>query len=469
MGLTIGLSSSSFFLPLHLKYLVSHQQANERELLQAKLLKLPAYYQYQRLTQVKGSTAWLQASRVLASNDGFIATELATFYQNRKALSQAKLWYQKAIELNNNMARILFANLLTKQEKYQQALLTLAPIPNNEQAILLATKIAIFQGQIRNVSRLLSKLSTFTEGRQLVNKIKHYQVIDELPSQQAINALSSINTANNNCVADIQMFATNLADLTYLEKLLQGFSRHPLSTYACFTAVRYIPLAELGCTHEKQKRIQCNEAIWDDKLTTISTRFVGALLPNGGANVNSGIMYLDNQDTVDVLAHEVAHLLGFIDEYPLPKNHAKCAMQQSQAFSHNIVVIKSSYHGERHKIRSQVLQQISWRHFIDDNTPIMHFENNRWHLGTPAAFSEKIGLFLSDTCGHQSTNFAMENASFASYKPIKQQSQLTYFELPFPVQYQQILAAEPNLFLMPSFHYNIVEAKGKSQKIPLGD
>lgn len=37
----------------------------------------------------------------------------------------------------------------------------------------------------------------------------------------------------------------------------------------------------------------------------------------GKANVHNGIMYLDRQDTYDVLIHELAHFAGFIDEYPL--------------------------------------------------------------------------------------------------------------------------------------------------------
>jgi hypothetical protein len=43
----------------------------------------------------------------------------------------------------------------------------------------------------------------------------------------------------------------------------------------------------------------------------------------GKANVHNGIMFLDRQDSYDVFIHELAHFVGFIDEYPLSRSLAK--------------------------------------------------------------------------------------------------------------------------------------------------
>jgi len=460
MGLTVGLSSSSFFLPAHLSYLINQQQANDKDLLQAELLKLPTFYHYQRSVEIIGSARWLRASRALAESNGAIASELANHYQSKGNLLRAIFWYRQAIKLNNQNARILLATLFTVQQQYEQALAVIAPITNNDQALLLAAQIAIYQGKSSKVLGLVQRLNKFISGQELIDKIERYQVIAHQQPKFLHNYETKAAPAKS-CPVDIQMFATNLADLEYLEQLVKEFDLHPLSNYLCFEKIRYIPLTELDCYHKEQQRIQCNEAIWQDKKNTISTRYVGVLLPYGGANVNSGIMYLDNKDTVDVLAHEVAHLLGFVDEYPLPIKHAKCADQQNMPFAHNIAVINSSYSGERKTIRAQVLKEIPWRAFIEKDTPIMSLENNQWQLGTPAAFNDEVGLFVSETCRKSSRNSDEIIEQFASYKPIKQQSQLTYFELKFPLQYLQILAVSPRRFLMPSFHHNITLALNK--------
>jgi tetratricopeptide (TPR) repeat protein len=441
MSLAIGLSSSSFFLPHYLSYLLtdpdSSVQLTPKVLSQAQLLKLPAFYQYQLKSAVVGSSTWLSASRSLAKTNSVIATELAVFYQEKGNLHRASYWFNQAITLDNDNARLLYARLLIKQQNYQQAFIVLAPIVDKEEAMLLISNIAIVQGDQKQINKLIPQLSQFVKGRQIVAQIVKYQIVDVLPLAKKNNKTHNAKMATS-CPADIQMFATNLSDLVYLEQLIDSFATHPLSNSLCFEPIRYISLAELACHHKPLDKAQCDETIWQNKSSTISTRYIGVLLPEGGANVNSGIMYLDNKDTADVLAHEVAHLLGFVDEYPLPSNHAKCAEQQSKPFAHNAVVINSNYNGQRAEIRKQVLKQIPWRAFINDDTPIMHFENNQWQLGTPAEFNAYVGLFASDTCKNSITLSKEGTEVFASYKPLKQQSQLNYFELKFPWQYQKI-------------------------------
>jgi len=462
MSLAIGLSASSFFLPSQLTYLfhqninLSHDQQNinEKQLNQAKALELPAFYQYQRHINQIGSKNWLRASRGLAKSNSAIARELGNYYQQNENFKQARLWYLQGIKLGDDSARVSLAALLIAKNKYSQALKLLQPISKNNDALLLLTKIAIYQGDSAKINLQVPLLNQFDSGQKLVREMTKYKVYDKFSK-----SLTQTNFFNQNktksCIANIQMFATNLADLNYLEQQILQFETHSLSKYLCFNNIRYISLAETQCHHKNQDTIRCNETIWREKANSFTARYIGLLLPNGGANVNSGIMYLDNKDTVDVLAHEVSHLLGFVDEYPLPLNHAKCATQQADQFSHNIAVLTSNYSGSRNEVREKVLTQIPWRRFIDEETPIMTFENGFWRLGTPSEFHDKVGLFLSDTCGRKLNESDEEITEFSSFKPLNTQTQLTYFELKFPLLYQNILKRNPRQFLMPSFFYNI--------------
>ena len=124
--------------------------------------------------------------------------------------------------------------------------------------------------------------------------------------------------------------------------------------------VRYIPINELDCNNDPQKAITCNEVQWELRAKTINTRYVGLMLPEGGANVHLGMLYFDAQDSVDVFAHEISHLLGFVDEYALTPEHSICQQPQKEIFSQNISVLKNRYQGNRKEVRVKVLKQLAW-------------------------------------------------------------------------------------------------------------
>ena len=92
MSLALGLSASSFFLPTQLSYLFNqkinqlhdHKNISEKQLSQANVLKLPAFYHYQRNTYQVGSEHWLRASRGLAKSNPAIARELGDYYQQNE-------------------------------------------------------------------------------------------------------------------------------------------------------------------------------------------------------------------------------------------------------------------------------------------------------------------------------------------------------------------------------------------------
>lgn len=448
ISLTLGLSSSSFLLPHYLSYLIDHQQISSAQLAQAKLLNLPAYHHYQRRHHLVGSSAWLKASQVLATKNAAIASEIALLHVGSGQYQRAIFWYQQAIKLNAPEARIALADLFIKQQRFQQALNTLLPIVEaNQLATIKATKLMVALGRSHDIQSLLPVLASFNAGVTLVNDLSKYAI---LSTPSIIDTSLSQQDDMVACVANIQMFASTLDDLDYLASLISKFKTHPLGSSLCFTPIRYLSINNIDCFHKNRNMIRCNDSMWIPLFKSIRTTYIGLMLPNGGANVNAGIMYLDRHDTEDVLAHEVAHLLGFVDEYPLPKNHAKCAQQQVQPFAHNVAVLKRLYRGEQRQLRNQILAQIPWRAMIDDTTPIMTFDevNNAWQLGTPIAFDQEVGLFISDTCQLLATDSISKPTDFTSFKPIKDHTQLTYYELDFPEIYHQLFKANRKQFLM---------------------
>ena len=189
------------------------------------------------------------------------------------------------------------------------------------------------------------------------------------------------------------------------------------------------------------------------------------MLKEGGANVHLGILYFDTNDNSDVFSHEVSHLLGFVDEYPLTSDHDKCQGVQQETFSHNITVLNRYYYGELKEVRARVLENISWSQSIKASTPILQEMQSRaggkkhWRLGTPSEYQNEVGVYLSESCQNSVAldNSTLTNAEsgYSSFKPLSRYTQLRYFENDFPEEYLTILESRPSDFLMPSFHYNI--------------
>ncbi len=449
MSTAIILSLGSFFLPRYITYIIDEDRANSIELNYARELKLPAYYRYLKRSSNTGSATWVRAAEFLSKNNPVLSVELAEYYWSVKDLNKAKFWLIQATKKNMTAANYRLAQLYSAEKDYQKAyqLLFESEVKlagdTPKEILTLAIELAVWTGD-KSSTQQLSLL--FDNNDPTIVELYEYNV---LPTDN--KKLTDIN-----CMIGLEMFATNLADLRRVERFKGQIQERKLSQFVCISTIRYIPLKELQCTHAKDSKIECNEAIWQQYANDINSRFIGVVVPEGGANVHNGIMYMDSRDTVDVFVHEMAHLLGFIDEYPLPMNHAKCLSEQQAALSHNIAVLTPIKKGKRATLRKHILEQLSWGNMIKSDTPIMEKTESGWRLGTPKKFAQEVGLFPSQTCDGSRTLGSGEAVS--AYKPVSQLTKMNYFELEFPSVYLEIISNYPNKFLMPSFHVNIANA-----------
>ena len=145
-----------------------------------------------------------------------------------------------------------------------------------------------------------------------------------------------------------------------------------------------------------------------------------------------------------MFVHEISHLLGFVDEYPLPTNHQNCLQYQKEIFANNIAVLARVYQGSKTVIRQKVLSQLAWGAFIKNSTPILQrvkalsdVDNltkiEQWQLGTPTTYNQEVGLFLSESC---------DNTQLQAFKPLYKQTKLRYCEKTLPILYSQILTLQ---------------------------
>jgi len=477
--LLTGLSTSSFFLANYLTRIIEKNEYTTAQLNFAIAQENETALLYAWQQSKQGSENWQNLAKKLAKNNGEVAFLLANFYLNKESLGiksssqseQAILWYQQAIRLNYSRALIALAKLYFHQGNISDAQNLVATLNVMEfshtqgesvtfSAIILTIKIAISTGKIKLAKSVIRKFSSLLQanevGASLLSAIDKYQV---LPSKGDIS-LEQVD-ASASCATSIQLFATNLSHLAQVERLVKRFKHQPLNGLVCFSPVRYISLSALSCSSAPQGAILCDETKFHEIADSITTRYIAIMLPKGGANVHFGMLYFDAQDNIDVVEHEISHLLGFVDEYPLVKGHVKCRASQQQVSAQNIAVLQNSYYGERSSIRTKILKQLAWAEQIKKSTPILHLKNEGsqkdqyWQLGTPEQFKHEVGLFKSLTCDNNSVK---QQSTFNAFKPLSDRTKLQYDELNFPKEYIRLLLNNSQQFLMPSFHYNIALA-----------
>ena len=399
---------------------------------------------------------WLNIAKTLAKVDGDFALKLAKYYINKQdetlnTKRNIKLWLLQAVRLGNDKAKILLAGIYVDNNKLLAAKKLLVPIKYDLSALTLLIELSLLRGDSKEVEAFIQLFETITS----VNQTEDHQLfLQKLKVYGIINAPILETKIETNCLVTIAPFSTNLNNLEYFEKLITSPNLELLKPYLCFSAIKYISKIELNCLHRKDEAIRCDEAIWKNNNMLINKRFVAVLVDEGGANVNSGILYIDRNDTEEVLFHELTHLLGFIDEYPLSKNHFRCLAVQKSMFSHNVAILPRIYHGSREVVRQKILSQLPWAKYISSQTQLVNETPKGWMLGTVDKELDKVGAYIAESCNEK---------KFVAIKPLNQRTALRYFEENFPILYQQMLADNPTKFLMPH-HIENVDMALKAKK-----
>ena len=419
----------------------------------------------QRLAQLSAKSnnkAWLHLAKLHGDSNANTAYQLAEYFRRDKQITSAELWYRVAIRQQHVLARIALANIYFKQQQYADIKPLLLPIAGNNNALALLYEIALYQGDLAFIEDHKSML---VQGANigLYNELEQFSVFSESQEQTKNEEKLGYNTEqniehnikknikqnikqNSACSVDVQLFATSLKGLRHGQQLMSAFEHHKLAKYICLRIPKYVPAEAINCLHGVNENISCNTSVWITR-NDINTRYLGIIVEQGGANVDHGIMYIDQDDNLDVLVHELSHFIGFVDEYPLPKQHQKCQQVQQSPFAHNLVVLPDFYQGEREKLRASILSQVPWRNLIKQSTPILSRYQQGWTLATPVTYQNEIGLFTTASCNKQRKTQA--------FKPLASRTKLEYFELYFPEIYLNIIELAPKLFLMPNYHFNL--------------
>lgn len=123
------------------------------------------------------------------------------------------------------------------------------------------------------------------------------------------------------CGIQLQPVATSLSSMRKIRGFISRYQddKRLSGLSMCFNDPIWVEPDTLSCSANWRgsQRLGCNLNALDNVLEPNVFTHLLVVADRGKANVNQGVIYLDLADNYHVLVHELAHLVGFIDEYPL--------------------------------------------------------------------------------------------------------------------------------------------------------
>ncbi|WP_372769264.1 hypothetical protein [Pseudoalteromonas sp.] len=202
---------------------------------------------------------------------------------------------------------------------------------------------------------------------------------------------TSLIYPSTRCDEKVMLVVTDLNSFNHVTALKKRFEA-TFDLPVCFSEPVYFDATKISCSDNSKTRIHCvltnNEVLASfsyDKLAFFSKQ--------GIANAYANQLHMSYLQSERVLLHELMHLYGFIDEYPLKKALAQrvCNVDKTTRIAKNIVVLPNS----------------------NDAADRISFNGQDW--------------FRANTC---------DNATGQAYKPVSVTSNLELLDLPLPNLYK---------------------------------
>ncbi len=323
---------------------------------------------------------WMQKSAEAGYKPAIIS--MAKYSFESTDISQAKVWLEKAADFDA-LSAFKLANLHWKQE-------------NKDAAMRFFNKAAEQNfGPAKTTLELLQRNKT-----------------------DSLESLLNVAPQGPNCAQTIQFTATSLVSFVQATDFYKQFEKDKrlAGLPLCVLPPIWLEKNAFKCdaNFENTGRLGCDLYPLSQLQTQLSFTHLIVFSEQGKANVNNGVMYLDQSDTYSVFVHELAHFAGFVDEYALPEALANYHCGKNVAPNLILKTIRdekedaplteSRYQpASRATIWEKALNAHNQLQTLESNNPVLH------HIAR------------SRTC---------KNTEFESFKPTQQMTFLEYHDVP---------------------------------------
>ena len=380
-----------------------------------------------RLAIDSGESYWLSLAGNLGSSG-------ALYYSAMRSQNTADIraWLKTSAELGHAQSQFEYALLQSeKSEKqrwmrasaeagYQPAIISMAKYTfeakDNSQAEVWLEKAAAFDAlSAFKLANLYWKRGASAQAMAFFNKAAEQNfapaqtALDTLQQNEmkALSVLLDVTPQGPNCAQTIQFTATSLVSLIQATAFYQQFEKDKrlADLPICVLPPIWLQPDSLQCSNDfaNEARLGCELYPLSQFKTALSFTHLIIFAEQGKANVNNGVMYLDQSDTYSVFVHELAHFAGFVDEYALPENLANFHCGNNKAPNLLLSAQEEYLPKERANTWKRALDAHNELQVLESDNPVLH------HIAR------------SQTC---------KNTEFESFKPTQQMTFLEYHDVP---------------------------------------
>ena len=437
MSLLVLLPSSSFsieniLLAKHSKKILSQQEI----VLGANLGVMPIVKLAQQ-QQEWGTKQWLFYTTQLARHQADQALQLSVYFKNTDKIS-ANSWLQHAMRLGSSVATYQIALDAYQQKNFNTVASLLKEQQHQHDSLELLVKAYLALGKTSAINDLKTQLISKTPN--FYHSLQSFSVFPKVAANGAQYKME-------HCLRNLSLIASEYEHLGQLNQFKLRFENHPLSEHLCINEVRYFPNLNSYCPdNHAEQAIVCEE----EKLLTqlnhvVDSDYLAVMLAKGKANVHYGVSYFSSESSFNVFIHEISHLLGFVDEYPLTKDHTVCQSIGSRN-GLNVVKLPKYIQGSYQQAYEKVMASLPWSHLLKIDSALLTSSKKGWQVNINSELQNSVGIYPAQTCA---------NEDFITVKPLQQPTTLRYLDSPFPKLYQQLLAYHQDKFFMPTWYYNL--------------
>jgi len=487
LSLLVLLPSSSFSLYSYIEKEIAAGYSSSNVIVFAADKKLPTGIQAKLALLEHDTSAKLQYLKQLAATDISFALQLADYYLQLEQHSQYLQWTKHSARLQDESAITALISYFYQHKQYQKVGYWLnKSTSKTDSQLAIHSKALLALGLVNQAVRALDDISSPERKKTLAAQFTAFGIFElaDLTTNSVDVFQGGVSRhlpiKKQTCLRSISMIATNLDDLNKMLTFKENLAQHLFAAYFCIDNISYVPITSFDCKHNNNAAINCNEALWHTQTSRLATDYLAVMLPQGGANVHYGILYLDSFDSFEVFTHELSHFLGFVDEYAMPNRHQVCQIPVGGK-GHNIVLLprkiakstEDSFGSIAHQVvRDSLLALTPWGRLVNDEQQILKDHGDYWQVGFAPVINksspltrhftsgERLGLFLAETCSQ---------GEYAAFKPLNIATSLRHTDVAFPEEYRDILALSPKQFLMPMYYFNIAASQYRTNQDKLGD
>jgi hypothetical protein len=284
---------------------------------------------------------------------GELGSSAALYYGAMRSQNPAeiKLWLKNSAEMGHAQSQFEYALLQTSNDEkrlwmqksaeagYRPAIISMAKYTfeshDNSQAILWLEKAASFDASSAfKLANLYWKQDKIKKSKLYFNKAADQNFAPAVTALQVIEqhqvkplaSLLEVTPQGPNCAQTIQFVATTLVSFIQATAFQDQFEKDKrlADLPLCVLPPIWLQKDSLACSSnfDNEARLGCGLYPLSQLKTPLSFTHMVVFAEQGKANVNNGVMFLDQSDTYSVFVHELAHFAGFVDEYALPESLA---------------------------------------------------------------------------------------------------------------------------------------------------